>query len=201
MARKRPGKRVRAREAVLRKLAPYKRLAWLPITAAGDGALEASKFCGTPSLARQDDWPRCPNCTEPMRCLLQLQMSQVPEPCRAQFGQGLLQVFYCDNWLPEEGQPGVSPFHRCDGADGFRPFAQNRLVRLLEPVPGHPRETIVVPPFAPSNFGGAVWAPRLIIGWQDVVDYPCFQELTQGPPFSFTNDEIDHLILARRPQA
>ena len=205
MARKRQGKRARAREAVLHKLAPYKRLAWLPITAAGDGALEASKFCGTPSLARQDAWPRCPNCTEPMRCLLQLNLSQVPEPCRGQFGQGLLQMLYCDNQREEDGSPAVSLWaDRCDGADGFRRFTQNRLVRLLKPMPRAPTSEDHRGPnlFPPSNFGGAVWTPRQIIGWQEVVDYPeLLRNFTEGPAVLVygRRDRAPHLV--RKAQA
>ena len=63
-----------------------------------------------------------------MRCPLRLNLSQVPDPCRGQCGQGLLQMLYCDNQREEDGSPAVSLWaDRCDGFYGYRPFAKNRL--------------------------------------------------------------------------
>ena len=173
------------------QISPYKRLAWLRLTKPATGS-RGVQICGTPSSRARTTGRGAPIVRSPCGVCCSCNF-QVPEPCRAQSGRACSRCFIATMGCRRKASLGS---HRFTGARcrGFRPFAQNRLVRLLEPVPGHPRETIVVPPFAPSNFGGAVWTPQQIIGWQEVVDYPCGEELTEGPPFSFTDDEIDHLL-------
>src|SRR5215467_7265967 len=110
-------------EALLQKLALYKRTAWLPILEAGEGARDDSKFFGTPYLAPDEAWPVCAHCTEPLRFILQLNLDKIPQACREQFGHGLLQMFYCNN-VPSMENPWTS----CDGVYGFRPFAKNGVL-------------------------------------------------------------------------
>jgi uncharacterized protein YwqG len=138
-------------EDVLKKLKPWRernaRPAWRPVTANNDGSRTASKFSGLPWLSPSEGWPECKECRKPMPLFLQLDLSTIPPEARSQFGDGLLQLFYCTS---------------CDG--GWETFSCVSLVRLLSPlVVGQPSGTAVT-----SN----VLPVKLISGWTSFMDYP-----------------------------
>ncbi|MEW6207475.1 MAG: DUF1963 domain-containing protein [Acidobacteriota bacterium] len=76
------------------KIKPLARKAWIPHVKAGNGEITASKFSGTPLLRPEERWPDCPNCDKPMQFFLQLNLDELPDPARKEFGKGILQMFY-----------------------------------------------------------------------------------------------------------
>ncbi|MGV3523312.1 MAG: DUF1963 domain-containing protein [Candidatus Sericytochromatia bacterium] len=71
----------------------HTRKAWSPRTDSVPAALTASKFGGRPWLAYGEEWPTCPHCRRRLSLLLQINLSELPEP----EGSGLIQLFYCTN--------------------------------------------------------------------------------------------------------
>lgn len=140
------------------RFAPFKRPAWVPETVEGDGGTTDSKFAGTPWLAESEEWPRCPNCENPIQLFLQLNLAQLPEAVRAEYGQGLLQLFYCTN---AEAQCDVE-------CEAFFPFSRSVVVRLVAPE-GEPDA-------APAPEIEDAFPPRLIVGWRETDDYPNWEE-------------------------
>src|ERR1700749_3153358 len=105
------------------QLFPFKRTAWGPETAEGDGGITDSKFAGTPWLGASEEWPVCPDCDRPIQLFLQLNLARLPEAVRGEYGEGLLQLFYCAN---DEAQ--------CDSeCEAFFPFSRSVVVRLVAP--------------------------------------------------------------------
>ncbi len=138
------------------ELGPYKRKAWKPVTIAGDGSLTSSKFAGTPLLAQNEQWPRCANCNKPMQLFLQLNMADIPEEARKEFGEGILQFFYCTSQVP----PCEIEF----------PFSRSTLLRML---PANQQVSDTMP-----QTGDLVdpFPPRLITDWQILEDFPNWEE-------------------------
>ena len=138
-------------EDVLTKLAPWRqrntRNAWRASTVAGDGSRTASKFSGLPWLAPAEAWPMCRECRSPMPLFLQLDLSMFPAQAREEFGDGLLQLFYCTS---------------CDG--GWEPFSGVSLVRVVAP-------SLLAA--QPSNAADhSAFSPKLIVGWTLTEDHP-----------------------------
>jgi len=79
------------------KLSHLKRQAWKPIIQAGEGALNPSKISGKAWLNSGEIWPICPNCKNPLRLVLQLNLQQLPESLEDKFGSGILQLFCCES--------------------------------------------------------------------------------------------------------
>ena len=112
-----------------------------------DGSRVTSKFSGVPWIGKSESWPNCGHCRSMMVFFLQLNISEFPEPAKASFGSGLIQLFYCTT---------------CDG--GWEPFAQISLVRL-------------VPELLLAEAGGGLerkleFPARRIETWEEFVDYP-----------------------------
>jgi Domain of unknown function (DUF1963) len=89
------------------KLVDVKRLSAIPIIRSGDGSLTTSKYGGKPWLHPDEDYPLCPNCGKPMQLFLQLDLDEIPEYFRSQFGGGLFQLFYCNNVVFAEYGTGL----------------------------------------------------------------------------------------------
>ena len=140
------------------QLAPFERPAWLPLTEEGDGAAADSKFAGTPFLAESEEWPRCPNCDMPLQLFVQLNLAQLPEPVRDEYGTGLLQLFYCTS---DEGA--------CeDACDAWQPFSDSVIARLVPAGADAARA-------ASAEVENPV-PPKRIVGWREIEDYPGPQE-------------------------
>lgn len=86
-------------DALQAVMAPWKekfqRKTWLPKIAEGElDAAATSYFGGMPFLPNGEQWPLCGQCDKPAPFLLQLDSRQMPSGA-PQFGEGLLQFFYC----------------------------------------------------------------------------------------------------------
>lgn len=140
------------------QLAPFKRPAWVPETAEGDGGVTNSKFAGTPWLGASEEWPVCPSCGNPIQLFLQLNLAQLPEAVRGEYGEGLIQLFYCTNEEPQ-----------CETeCEAFFPFSRSVVARLVAPE-GEPNT-------APAPEIEGAFPPRLIVGWRETDDYPNWEE-------------------------
>lgn len=84
-------------DLVKAKLRHLKRQAWKPIIQVEEGALNASKISGKAWLNRGETWPICPNCQNPLRLVLQLNLQELPESLEGKFGSGILQLFCCES--------------------------------------------------------------------------------------------------------
>lgn len=152
------------------KIEPLARKAWIPRVKAGDGEITASKFSGAPLLKPAEKWPDCPNCGKPMQFFLQLNLDELPDP--AQFGKGILQMFYCTS---------ADPLCEVD-CEAFYPFAESALLRIIQPNSNANKTEI---PEIENRFPA-----KLITGWKEVEDYPNTEELReQGVELSDEEDE------------
>ena len=141
-------------------IAQFIRLAWKPIVTDGDSSLLSSKFSGLPWLAKDEPWPNCPICGRFMQLFFQLNMNELPEPVRFEFGNGLLQMFYCCNWGCEgEVESAVVSYGRTAALN------KNLLIRLVQPN----GEASTAPiPLTLSDYFPA----KTIVDWQQLEDYP-----------------------------
>jgi Domain of unknown function (DUF1963) len=128
----------------------HARVAWIPKTANTDGRSTASKFSGVPLLQKGEAWPMCSSCTKPLELLMQLNLAELPDP-DLDFGEGILQLFYC-----------VGP----DFCASFEAFSQGVLCRIIQPDAAVP---------AASNLNQ--FPPKSIIGWEPIADVPSEAEL------------------------
>jgi predicted DNA-binding WGR domain protein/uncharacterized protein YwqG len=141
-------------------IAQFIRLAWKPIVTEGDSSLLSSKFSGKPWLAKDESWPTCPLCDRFMQLFFQLNLNELPEPVRQEFGTGLLQIFYCCNWGCEgHVESAVVSYGR--GAD----INKNVLIRLVQP--NSEASTIPIPLALEDYFPA-----KTIVDWQQLEDYP-----------------------------
>jgi uncharacterized protein YwqG len=158
--------RNQAIDLIVNKLDRLKRKAWKPITVPGDTNLTASKFAGKPWLSAGETYPTCPHCQNPMQFFLQLNLSELPEDTHGKFGDGLLQLFYCTD-------DEIS----CDINDGWEPFSNIKLVRIIDPV--DTPASVEMPKFQRRSASALIegnFLPRQIVGWQEMDDYPDWTE-------------------------
>lgn len=149
-----------AMDLIASKFKPFKRTAWKPITVKGDSDLAVSKFAGKPWINPGDSYPMCEYCQTPLRFFLQLNLSQLPESLDRQFGDGLLQLFYCTN--SESG---------CDGGDVF-------LIRNIQPsqIPLQYEMPDIIFDSMSALIEGEFPAKQ-IVNWQAMDDYPnCYDQ-------------------------
>ncbi|MGD1713874.1 DUF1963 domain-containing protein [Dapis sp. BLCC M172] len=139
----------------------YKRQAWKPITTDGDGALTASKFAGKPWLAKDEQWPKCRICQNPLDLFVQLNLNQLPEALQNEFGSGILQMFYCTN---------IDTL--CDvDYEGWEAFSDVHFLRIIQPE-GEAQDVEI--PKTQDFF-----PPKLIVDWQQLEDYPNSEEASE----------------------
>ena len=195
------------------RLQPHIRTAWLPVTEAVDkGAPKpkrlqvvralslvsrpppdaegaVSKLAGRPWLKAGEAWPACPNCGKPMALFLQLDLASLPEGA-PDFGQGLVQLFYCVT---------TKPLCEVD-CEAFRPFARSVVARLLSPKELESGGT------APSELSERdaydrahhIREPQVIVGWKKAEDLPRPKEIA-GLPWQQWDEFSDALHAAERP--
>jgi uncharacterized protein YwqG len=153
-------------------LVPHNRKAWKPVTRKGDKIGSGSKFSGKPWLAKGETYPECQNCGKPMQLFLQLNLQDLPKPLLGEFGEGLLQMFYCTNSEPA-----------CEvDCEAFFPFAKSELLRVIQPK-GEPQEIDEALPV--DSFPA-----RTITGWKELNDYPNWEEAEQLG-LELSDDEIE----------
>jgi predicted DNA-binding WGR domain protein/uncharacterized protein YwqG len=153
------------------KISQFVRLAWQPIVTEGDSSLLASKFSGRPWLAADESWLTCPCCSQPMLLFVQLNLSELPEPIRQEYGVGLLQVFHC----VAEDCDGENASAMATVSYGRSPFlTKNVLMRLIEP-----QGEAAMPSFPLMNgeHYEKYFPAKTITGWLEQEDYPDLDEL------------------------
>ena len=170
-----------AMDLIANKFAPLKRTAWKPITIRGDGGLSASKFAGKPWINECESYPICEYCQTPLRFFFQLNLSKLPTNLDGQFGDGLLQLFYCTNH--ESG---------CDGGDVTQ-------VQIIHPtkIPAQ----LEIPEIKFDSMSALIdgeFPARQIVGWQAIDDYPSsWNEVEKSnflAEFGFNEDEFKIVI-------
>lgn len=168
---------------LMEKVSHLGRPAWFPVVEEGDGGAAVSKFSGAPWLAPGESWPVCPSCEGQMQLFLQLDLASLPIELRGEFGQGLLQLFYCVN---------ESPLCEVD-CEAYSPHARSTLARRVDP--------------SKAGSAGVVDATRTmfpaqrIVGWDKVaVDLPNSEEL-DGQGVALDDDESDALYALELPLA
>jgi len=140
-------------------LEPYRRQAWFPKVVEQDAPCSASKFSGLPALAKDETWPCCANCGEPMQLFLQIHSQDLPEQADAAFGQGYLQVFYCTNSEQE-----------CEvECEAYFPFAKSTLVRVVDYAQNDLAELVESPV-------KEAFSEKQIVGWAVKDDFPSWEE-------------------------
>lgn len=164
------------------EIEPFKRKTWKPVVAGGDGSRLDSKFAGEPFLQEDENYPLCPNCEKPLQLFLQLDLDKLPPAVGDEFGHGLLQFFYCTS---------DEPLCEVD-CEAFFPFSKSVLVRIIEP------ENLLRPNDR-SIFGGA-FPPKIITGWEELDDYPNWEEGEELVGIDLNEEEWDELNEAGYPR-
>ncbi|AFZ25076.1 hypothetical protein Cylst_2883 [Cylindrospermum stagnale PCC 7417] len=144
--------------------------AWKPIVREGDDSLLSSKFGGRPWLAENESWPTCPCCGESsMQLFFQLNLSELPEPVKSEYGTGLIQMFHC---LPGDCEGILKPAQVYYGRTAYP--IPNVLIRMISAT-----SEAAIPPL-PMIYGekyGVNFPAKTIIAWQEVADYPELEDL------------------------
>ncbi len=123
-----------------------------------DGLVSDSKFGGMPWLTRDEPWPLCQHCHQPMPLFVQLNLDTLPGGgMNSIFGSGLLQLFYCTNAEP----------HCESECKAFLPFTPGKLARIV--THGSEGRTEFWKP-------GLAVKPQRIVGWDKRIDYPGWEE-------------------------
>lgn len=152
-------KETRSKEVIINelliKLAPLKRMAYVPITEHVQSSFSAqSKMGGYPYLRHEHDWPTCPNCTKQMPLFLQLNISETP----TMSSSGVIQIFYCTNSEME-----------CEiTCEAWNTYAKSVVCRLIQPE----GTSATIVPNLPD-----VLEEKQIISWKEITEYPNFYEL------------------------
>ena len=133
------------------------RTSYVPTTEPGNIG-RSSGFGGRPHLPQGAEHPQCPNCGRAIPLITQLAIAELPEDVRP-IGNGLLQLFYCNQERDEGGMP-------CDvELDGWAPFSKAHAVRIVTDDEG---ETSVV---------GVAHPGRRVVSWSPSVESPSGEEL------------------------
>ncbi|MEH1923706.1 DUF1963 domain-containing protein [Nostoc sp.] len=205
---------------VKNQLSDLKRQAWKPIILDGESTLDASKTSGKVWFFNGETWPVCPNCQNPMRLVLQLNLQQLPDSLEEIFGSGLLQLFCCESnfeiktgsFTLREPMGGYSDRVICITAyeDEFSETTVIETSELSEEeselIPGNPEPILeelidtcwmqackafstsqVIRIIQPKGEVNHVEVPdmektfptKLIVGWEEIEDYPCPDEAEQ----------------------
>ena len=157
---------------IMSKLEDLLRTAYKPIVKDDDGPIDKSKFAGVPYMAKDDEWPICPNCKKPMQFFLQLNLADIPDPLKGRFGEGIIQMFYCTS---------SEPLCEVD-CEGYFHFADCHHLRLIKPMD---EGKVVDLPGVDDLFPA-----KLITGWEPMDDFPNWEE-RQEEGLDLTEDEED----------
>lgn len=142
------------------RLIKFKKPSWYPIVKDGDGGLRDSKFSGIPWLGKNEQWPVCANCKEPLQLFLQLNLNNLPEELEGEFGKGLLQLFYCTNTV-----------FNCEAeCEAYLPFAKSVIVRIIDCNEEGEKLRIPLMEYFPA---------KLITGWEKQEDLPSPEEFIE----------------------
>ncbi|MGB3512257.1 MAG: DUF1963 domain-containing protein [Microcoleaceae cyanobacterium] len=128
----------------------------------GDGDLTAYKFARKPWLATSEEWPKCSHCKQPLEFFLQLNLNQLPEALKNEFGRGILQMFYC-TYMNVYGE-------ECCELDyeGWEAFSDIHFLVIIQPeAEAQDVENPEIEYISP---------PKLIVDWQQSDNYPNYNE-------------------------
>ena len=141
-------------DEVISVLEKHKRIAYVPITKPNEKKFSTdSKYGGYPYLRNENDWPICENCKLNMQLFLQLNLNNIP----LKKEKGLIQLFYCTN-----------SEQNCESEmESFFPYSKAVECRKIK----IENEPIEVEPNLPDVFD-----EKLIISWEERIDYPHFEE-------------------------
>jgi len=140
----------------LGKIAPYRRIAWVPeIEKDGNSPVE-SKYGGKPWIASLKKWPICGLCNAPLQFFFQLDLATLPGSFSKK-ETGLLQLFVCSN-----------PASPCFIGE---PFSKAVQIAIIQPSGKSDRAS--PPAFAHEE------PEKKIVSWTEVPDYPGWDELKQ----------------------
>ena len=143
-----PTNEVTMKEKSILSLPPIKALArptFLPIIGKKTGVTAASRFGGRPAmLSKNEPWPQCGHCKEPLSFLLQLDIATLPARPINMPTEGLVQIFRCD-WA-------------CDG--DWEAFSSTHLCRLIS---GSDLGKLVL---ADGSAGAKEFESKEITGWK-----------------------------------
>ena len=156
------------------QIASLRRSAWRPRVEEVESAAAVSKFGGSPYLLPGEAWPACQHCGQIMPLLLQLNFAELPPALRDEFGEGLLQLFYCVN-----ADAGCE-----DACEAFSPFSEGKLTRIITP-DGEPAT------LEPAD-AAAIFPARRILGWDECDDYPNWDEAS-ALGVEYTEDDARRL--------
>ena len=171
-----------ALELINNKISHLKKKAWFPITVRQDGDLTTSKFAGKPWLSADETFPRCGCCNNLMRFFFQLNLEQVPNSLKGEFGEGLLQFFYCVD---------------CDDS---QPFSQSHLVRIIQPLDKPAQYEL---PYFQDNWtddpmlrdSKGQFIAKIIVNWKETTDYPNWMEV-ESTGVTLSDEDVHFLMSA-----
>ena len=132
--------------------ARHRRTAWQPVTGAEASVPSLSWFGGGPIMQAGQTWPTCAHCRQPMRFMLQLDLSTLPAEHGFGLREGLVQLFYCST---DDGN-----------CETWAPFSGAQEARFS----GKAGTEVAAPE------GVDPFPKRVISGWKAVADYPSPQE-------------------------
>jgi uncharacterized protein YwqG len=142
-------------------LKPYAQPVWVPRVQDRTTSPTESKYGGSPWLAEGESWPVCTLChTEPLLFVLQLEISALPDPLKSHLGgQGWIQLFYSDH----DCFPEIEKDKPLD-------LSTLSVVRRVRSTQGQAM------PQPPDSFDRPPVIERAITGWQEMVEYPNWEE-------------------------
>lgn len=132
-------------------LKPYEKPMWAPKVGNSEVSYLFSKFSGKAALVAKETWPACKRCKSPMQLLVQLNAKQFPAEMKSPFGEGILQLFCCD---------------QCSKSlEDIKELPEISLVRVLDPK----TQDLTGVESLPKTFSTP---EKPIEGWEESVDYP-----------------------------
>lgn len=159
-------------EKFMKKIKPFKRTSYVPVTETREGALTDSKFGGIAWVSESAPWPGCPHCKQKMNLFVQLNLETLPERPVGCPKTGLIQLFYCTNGEDE-----------CDcELESWAAFSKGSVVRLIQ-LHGTPTEYELSP--CPDTFEESV-----VVGWNPRDDYP---NCSESIDLEYSDEELDLL--------
>ncbi|NEO53021.1 MAG: DUF1963 domain-containing protein [Okeania sp. SIO3B5] len=123
---------------------------------------DLAKFAGKPWLGKNEEWPKCPYCQNPLEFFFQLNLNQLPESLQNKFGSGILQMFYCT-------YTNVYGDEVCEiDYEGCEAFSDIHFLRIIQPETE--AQDVEIPEIEDIS------PPKLIVDWEQLEDYPDFEE-------------------------
>lgn len=88
----------------------------VPLTHPTFESFASSKFNGIPFIPDNEKWPTCECCSKPLRFMMQVNSSDLPDTYKDHIHTGLMQFFFCSN-------------DSCEVGNDPTPFSKGHLIR------------------------------------------------------------------------